>query len=244
VCRPTPAGSAGAGPMSKYVLDKDERSLDATIAKMAVRDGLPFRVFVAPPDLRKALVSMGFSSIPKSKHTIKNMVMDHGKKIRSYVTGEIHQLKKDGHRFSLTFDEWTSNRNRRYMCINVHAIDSKFWSLGLIRVHGTVPAGKCVELLEHRLSEFCDDIVCKVTDGASVMTKVGKLIRPAQQLCYAHGMQLAVLDVLYKHRLQNTAANNTQEEAETLGDSDSNDSVDDDDEGDIDLVAELSDIYK
>lgn len=43
-----------------------------------------------------------------------------------------------------------------------------------------------------------NDIVCIVTDGASVMKKVGQLISTEQQLCYAHGVQLAVLDVLYK----------------------------------------------
>ena len=30
------------------------------------------------------------------------------------------------------------------------------------------------------------------------MTKVGHVIDAEQQLCYAHGIQLAVLDVLYK----------------------------------------------
>ncbi|KAF2888860.1 hypothetical protein ILUMI_17313 [Ignelater luminosus] len=30
------------------------------------------------------------------------------------------------------------------------------------------------------------------------MVKVGRLIKPDQQLCYAHGIQLAVVDVLYK----------------------------------------------
>jgi hypothetical protein len=97
-------------------------------------------------------MSMGFSSIPKSKRTIKTMVMDDGKKVRSFVMEEMCQLKTAGQRFSLTFDEWTSSRNRCYKCVNVHAKDAKFWSLGLIRVHGLMPAEKCVTLLECRLS--------------------------------------------------------------------------------------------
>ena len=63
-----------------------------------------------------------------------------------------------------------------------------------------MPSTKCIELVEKRLSMFdlCleTDIVSIVTDGASVMTKVGKQIvadtGPAQQLCFAHGLQLAV----------------------------------------------------
>ena len=44
------------------------------------------------------------------------------------------------------------------------------------------------------------DIVAICTDGASVMRKVGGLLEAEQQLCYAHGIQLAVLDVLYKSK--------------------------------------------
>ena len=65
-----------------------------------------------------------------------------------------------------------------------------------------MPATKCVELVETRFRDhglsLNNDIVCINTDGASVMTKVGKLIQAEQQLCYAHGVQLGVLDVLYK----------------------------------------------
>jgi len=116
------------------------------------------------------------------------MVMDHGVRVRSFVSGEMQLLEKQGHRFSLTFDEWTSNRNRRYMCVNVHA-NTQFWSLGMIRIHGSMPAEKCVELLEQKLSDFglslSEDIVCICTDGASVMAKVGKLIKAAL-LCPRH----------------------------------------------------------
>ena len=51
-----PAG----GPMEKYLLDTKERSMAATIARMAARDGLSFHVFCFSPDLRKALQAMGF----------------------------------------------------------------------------------------------------------------------------------------------------------------------------------------
>lgn len=42
------------------------------------------------------------------------------------------------------------------------------------------------------------DIACIVTDGASVMCALGRTIPSYQQLCLAHGIQCAVLDVLYK----------------------------------------------
>jgi len=144
--------------------------------------------------------------LPKSRETVKKMVMDHGNRIRETVCKEIEQLKTAGKRFSLTFDEWTSTRNRRYMNVNVHAAEGEFWNLGMVRVHGSMPAEKCVTMLEGKLSDFGlllkHDVVAICTDGASVMKKVGALIPPQQQLCYAHGLQLAVLDVLYKRSVR------------------------------------------
>ena len=54
---------------------------------------------------------------------------------------------------SLTFDKWTSTKNRRYMNINIH-LEKDFWNLGLCRVTGSMPAEKCVDILEHKLLEF------------------------------------------------------------------------------------------
>ena len=146
---------------------------------------------------------MGFRDIPKSPNGIHHVVMDHGLNIRAQVKGELAILKKQGVRFSVSFDEWTSTGNRRYMNVNVHESGERYWNLGLIRAAGTMPAEQCVKLLTKKLEVYGlsldADIVCIVTDGASVMKKVGKIISTEQQLCYAHAVQLAVLDVLYKH---------------------------------------------
>jgi len=174
----------------------------------------------------------GFSPLPKSKETVKKMVMEHGENIRTLVYREMEQLKKMGTRFSITFDEWTSTRNRSYMNINVHAGGQQFWSLGLLCVHGTMPADKCVELLESKLSAFGlslkDEIVAICTDGASIMNKVGTLIDAEQQLCYAHGIQLAVLDVLYKQSGKRVSESE-QETENSESESESSDSLSDDD---------------
>lgn len=87
------------------------------------------------------------------------------------------------------------------MNINVHS-QQDFWNLGLILFKNSMTAEACVEMVKKRISEhklsLSEDIVCITTDGASTMTKVGKLITCHQQLCMAHGIQLAVTDVLYK----------------------------------------------
>ena len=44
-------------------------------------------------------------------------------------------------------------RNRRYMNINVH-FEDMFKSLGMARVHGSLPGEKCADLIMRRLEEY------------------------------------------------------------------------------------------
>lgn len=106
----------------------------------------------------------------------------------------------------MTFDEWTSVKNRRYLNLNLHATDKIFWNLGLCHVNGTMPTEKCVDIVDSKLKIYnisLDyDIVAITKDGASVMKKVGKIINADQQLCLAHGIQLAILEVLYNRQVK------------------------------------------
>jgi hypothetical protein len=108
-----------------------------------------------------------------------------------------------GERFSLTFDEWTSTSNKRYMNINIH-VAKKFWSLGLIRINVSMTAENCIRILKERLEQFDvsleTDVVAIVTDGPNIMLKVCKLIAAEHQVCFAHGIHLAVCDVLYNKK--------------------------------------------
>ena len=76
----------------------------------------------------------------------------------------------------------------------------KHFNLGLVRIYGSCTAEHCVDIVEERLKSFNlnikNDIIGITTDGASMMIKVGKIMLCYQQLCYAHGIQLAVIDVL------------------------------------------------
>jgi hypothetical protein len=44
------------------------------------------------------------------------------------------------------------------------------------------------------------DVVAIVTDGPNIMLKVGKLIAAEHQVCFAHGIHLAVCDILYNKK--------------------------------------------
>jgi hypothetical protein len=58
-------------------------------------------------------------------------------------------------------------------------MEDRFWSLGLARVVGSLPAEICIELVQKVLTQFMlnydEDIVCRSAGGASVMQKVGRL---------------------------------------------------------------------
>ena len=119
---------------------------------MTALDGLPFSVFETSTELRTSLEARGFV-VPKSATTIRNMVVKYANTIKETVISKFTRLRSQGMRFSLTFDEWTSLKNRRYLNVNVH-IEEEFWSLGLARVVGSLPAEKCIELVQKVLTQF------------------------------------------------------------------------------------------
>ena len=75
------------------------------------------------------------------------MVIKYAITIRETVISKFTRLRSQGMRFSLTIDEWTSIKNRRYLNVNVH-IKDKFWGLGLAKIVGSLPAKKCIELVQ------------------------------------------------------------------------------------------------
>ncbi|GBP12683.1 hypothetical protein EVAR_10327_1 [Eumeta japonica] len=119
-----------------FPIQNSENSMEERVARMTAKDGLPLSVFVTSEDLRELFKAKGFL-LPRSSTTIRMMVMNYGMTLRMKVVNELSQLKETGHRFSLTFDEWTSSSNRRYLNINAHTYANDralFWNLGLTRI--------------------------------------------------------------------------------------------------------------
>lgn len=195
-----------------------QKRLDQTISRMIAKDRLTFRVFSTSIDLRRCLIADGFTA----PNSIKRIVVDYSKEVRENLKQEIKgELSRDV-RFCVTFDEWTSSRNRRYINLIQHGKESKIWNLGLVRIRGSLSSEKCLELVEKHLELFNlsmkTDIVSIMTDGATVMTKIGKISSTYQQLCFAHGIQLAVIGVLYKNKSKVPAESVTDQLSDNKGD--------------------------
>ncbi len=73
--------------------------------------------------------------------------------------------------------------------------------IGMIRVKNTVDSDKIENHLNAKLSQYDinlkNDILCVITDGASVMKKLGKSIKPIHLTCQAHALHLAITDIVY-----------------------------------------------
>ena len=188
------------GPICQYI---EKTSLEKESAIFVAVDGISFHTLANSQGIKKGLISQKFENIPKDHKTIKAMVMKYAEQIKSQNIISIKSLLKQNVRFTLTFDEWTSNRNRRFLSLVLHHSNSKIISLGLFRVTGQATATNLLSLVECSLeqfnSSFKNHIVCIMTDGCRTMESLGTLAKPViQQLCFAHALQLVVLDVLYK----------------------------------------------
>ncbi|CAK1592214.1 unnamed protein product [Parnassius mnemosyne] len=143
---------------------------------MAALDGIPFSVFCTFEDLRRLFTNSGYNKLPKTPKGIKNIVINYSKQEKKKLVTELKNLLALGKKFSLSFDEWISSCNARYMNINIHigvefTDDSRFKNLGLVRMDGSMPSETCIRLLKEKLSEFelslDRDTVAIVTDDAS-----------------------------------------------------------------------------
>ena len=90
--------------------------------------------------------------------------------------------------------EYTSKRNRSYLGINIHNPNIGFANLGLLRIHGSMPSDELFKLVDVALDKFDltieNDITCATSDGASVMTKWGRMISCDHVKCMAHAVHL------------------------------------------------------
>ena len=131
---------------------------------------------------------------------MKKYLLEQAQKVKNHVIKDLDSKKKSGQPFSFTMDEWTSIQNRKFFNINLHHLNG-FDCLGLGRANGSLPAPRLVELVDEHLKSFDidmkKDIVCAVTDGASVMGVFGRLIPCLHLKCMCHAVNLSICDVLY-----------------------------------------------
>ena len=81
--------------------------------------------------------------------------MKHCNNIKGKVIDNLSKDKDFGHRMSITGDEYTSMKNRKYLNLNCHqSINNQavLTNLGLKRATGSLPATKLKKLVEEHLN--------------------------------------------------------------------------------------------
>ena len=115
-------------------------------------DGLTFNQIANSSLISRAFKADGYS-MPKSTQTIRDHFVKEFKYTLMTVSENVNTAKKNRDCFSISFDESTSVRNRRYMNFNLHDGQS-FQSLGMIHVKGSMKSEKAIELVQGRLAKF------------------------------------------------------------------------------------------
>ncbi len=202
-----------------------KKSMEEEISKLAASDGFSFNSIANSTFLQSSLQlqkSKYDKPPPTSSNGVKNMVMNFYTTKKMNLVCHFKEQLAQGIRYSLTLDEYTSIQNKRYMNINVHTKDCH-WSLGLIEINGSLDSRRTEQIVRKHLYEFGlnldEHIAGCTTDGAAVMVKFGKEIKPDHQKCIAHCIHLSVMDTFYNKNVDLIASaeetNNENEESDT-----------------------------
>ncbi len=173
--------------------------LNEYIAKFATLDGLNFQQIVSSSATVGYLKYLGFEC-PKSIATVRELILSYYNECLDKTRETIKTHLRNNLKFSITLDEWICVSNRRYLNINLFCNSTKF-NLGLYRVKGRATSDNISSMTKNIIEglgiDYDCDIIAITTDAAAVMKAAFKNFFGSHQLCYNHGIHLAVMDALY-----------------------------------------------
>ena len=193
----TNKSSTGTSTIENYFKPTKE-FLERIVAELAAVDRISFNTVSTSMQLLQAFLARVYK-LPQTIQNVRKYYHIFFQTLKSDIKKMIEIKKGAGKFCSVTLDEYTSTRSRRYMNLNQH-YDSDPLNLGMVRIKGSMPAERAENLVKERLHEFglkMEYIVAAATDGASVMKSFGRMICCVHQLCFAYGYHLAVIDFLY-----------------------------------------------
>ena len=176
----------------------EKKSQQQMYAELAAVDRLSFLQIASSTFIRNSMTKDGLRS-HTCHTTIKDKVFQYYDEAKEQVIDHLQKKIKENCRFALSFDEYTG-KNKRYLTINVHSEDGVCYNLGMVRVWSTQTAETVLKLVEVRLADFkmnFDHITAMVTDGASIMVKLGQLAPCEHVICLSHTLHLVITDVFY-----------------------------------------------
>ena len=179
----------------------EKKSQQQMYADLVCIDRLSFHQ-VASSDFIQTAMREKKLTAHSSHNTIRCKVFDYFVECKEDVKAQLSNIVEGGGRFSISFDEYTG-KNRRYLTVNIHSDGDLWYNLGMVRVWGSQTAETIATLVTNRLAEYgltFDHIIAAVTDGASIMVKLGRLLPCEHVICLSHTLHLVITDVLYKKK--------------------------------------------
>ncbi|CAF0985424.1 unnamed protein product [Didymodactylos carnosus] len=169
----------------KTMLDYlEHKNLKEIVADLAT-DGITIRVITRNKYIRDSIQRDGFK-LPANESDVMRLIHEDYEDKKNKMASEIQKKIQKGGKFSMTIDEYTTVRGRRYFGVNIHDSDEK----------------KTFKTVRDHLSTFGinmeQDLVGSTQDGAAVNKKFMGMLDIIGQFCLNHGIHLAVCDVLYK----------------------------------------------
>jgi len=95
-------------------LTNKPRTVEEWCCRMAVEDGMSFNQIASSEFVAKAFVSFGLRH-PQSRTTVSKYVNEYAEGLMLKTKEELVKAFKNGVRFSVVIDEWTSINNRRFL---------------------------------------------------------------------------------------------------------------------------------
>ena len=135
--------------ITTFVRQAQQTTAEEHVAKLVAVDGISVNAVTKSEFIRESFSDKGFS-LPKSPTSVMNMIYKQYEIVTTNIKNEIKALLKDGEKFSVSLDEYSSLRNRRYLNINIHTA-GKHWNLGMITIVGRMTAERIVEAVELKL---------------------------------------------------------------------------------------------
>ena len=209
-----------------YVEKKTQQQM---YAELAAVDRLSFEQISSSNFIRSAMVKQGLPSHTSST-TVGQKVFQYYDEAKVIMIDHLQKKIKENCRFALSFNEYTG-KNRRYLTINVHSDNGVSYNLGMVRVWSSQTAETVLKLVELRLADFKMNftyIAAMVTDGASIMVKLGRLAPCEHVICLSHTLHLVITDVFYPKKKSDSGEDADEELSETLGRDDSSEDDEED----------------
>ncbi|KAI8430421.1 hypothetical protein MSG28_000698 [Choristoneura fumiferana] len=97
--------------LTDFYSSTSKPSLGVTVSRMVSLDGIPFSTFTQSEDLKR-LFQKEDHILPKSPNSIREIVLKEKENVMKELISKIKKILSDGGKFSISYDEWTSNHNR------------------------------------------------------------------------------------------------------------------------------------